>query len=478
MSVPTLVVWHPDTYLPERYYVMDTLLHEFLGLEYEAHAAPQRNTSITVSGDSQRKCLTLEDVLFQVPDDEWLSQRSLPVRPLLRWRVSDDLPEARVVSPDVPVIYGNPYPSQSFFNQTERKISLGLDIFGSAFFMLTRYEELVKRERDEHGRFPGSASLAFQNGFLERPIIDEYVEVVWSCMERLWPGLRRKKREYRLVLSCDVDQPLATLGKARLGVLRSLAGDLLRRRDVSLASRRIVSLIGDRFGWHDPDPFNTFDFIMSVSESVGVASTFYFICEHAGKQPSGSGYSIDMPWIRKLMRRIHNRRHTIGLHGSYDSYNNQSRVQYEFERLLRATQDEGIKQELWGSRQHFLRWETPLTWRILNQAGIDYDSTLSYADHVGFRCGVCREFPVYDLERRERLRLRERPLIVMERTLIGARYMSMSVEEACDVISALARRVMAVDGDFTFLCHNDTIASKSARRIYAETVRACASSSL
>lgn len=478
MSVPRLVIWHPGTHLSERHYVMDILLREFLGLQYEAHVAPQRNMSITVSGDPQRKYLTLEDTLFQVPDDEWLSERSLPVQPLPKWRVSDDLPEARVVSHEVPVVYGNPSPSGSFFNQTDRGISLGLDIFGSAFFMLTRYEELVKPERDEHGRFPGSASLAFQNGFLERPIIDEYVEVLWSCIERLWPGLRRINRQYRLVLSCDVDQPLATLGRSWFRVLRSAAGDLLRRGDVSLASQRIVSLIGDRCGRHDLDPFNTFDFMMSISESLGVTSTFYFICEHAGKQLPGSGYSIDMPWIRALMRRIHDRGHTIGLHGSYDSYNNPSLIRHEFERLLRATQDEGIRQDSWGSRQHFLRWETPLTWRILSQAGIDYDSTLSYADRVGFRCGVCREFPAYDLERHERLRIRERPLIVMERTLIGARYMSMTVEEACGVIRGLARRVMAVDGDFTFLCHNDTIASKSARRIYAETVRACVSSNL
>jgi len=41
--------------------------------------------------------------------------------------------------------------------------------------MLTRYEEVVKSVKDEHERFPARASLAYREGFLMRPIVNEYL---------------------------------------------------------------------------------------------------------------------------------------------------------------------------------------------------------------------------------------------------------------------------------------------------------------
>ena len=44
--------------------------------------------------------------------------------------------------------------------------------------MLSRYEELIIKERDIHNRFPAYLSIAKQNGFLDRPLIDEYIIVL------------------------------------------------------------------------------------------------------------------------------------------------------------------------------------------------------------------------------------------------------------------------------------------------------------
>ena len=53
--------------------------------------------------------------------------------------------------------------------------------------MLSRYEEAVLLDRDDHDRFPATASIAYKTGFLDRPIIDEYVEILWVAMKRVWP---------------------------------------------------------------------------------------------------------------------------------------------------------------------------------------------------------------------------------------------------------------------------------------------------
>jgi len=62
------------------------------------------------------------------------------------------------------------------------------------------------------------------------------------------------------------------------------------------------------------------------------------------------------------------------------------------------------------------RWE---------QAGFQYDSTLSYADRPGFRCGTCHPYPMFDPMAQRPLRLIQRPLIAMECSVIAPRYLGL-----------------------------------------------------
>ena len=74
----------------------------------------------------------------------------------------------------------------------------------------------------------------------------------------------------------------------------------------------------------------------------------------------------------------------------------------------------GVEQAQWGGRQHYLRWENPETWRACEDAGLAHDSTLGFSAGSGFRTGACVDHPVFDLRARRALRLRERPLVVMD----------------------------------------------------------------
>lgn len=101
--------------------------------------------------------------------------------------------------------------SDNYMDVQDFKVKLGLDIFGSAFFMLTRYEEVVKSVKDEHERFQARASLAYQEGFLERPIVNEYLEILWWSMKRLWPNLERKKESFEYISAMTLIGLLASL---------------------------------------------------------------------------------------------------------------------------------------------------------------------------------------------------------------------------------------------------------------------------
>jgi hypothetical protein len=460
----SLVVLHPPHYPAERAYALRTVLHEFLGLDYVAAVHDRADVVITLREDSAGRQLRLPDVLFNTPADRWLTNAALPGEPLARWRVPSCLAGEETGSSELPVLYGA-RADASFYSESAAVTEWGLDIFGSAFLLLSRYEEVVSGARDSHDRFPADASLAFREGFLERPLIDEYVEALWLIIERCWPLLKRKAREDRVLLSHDVDRPLCTAGRSPSWVARSLAADVLRRRDIGLAARRLGSYVRATRGVIQGDPCDTFEFMMTESERRGWRSAFYFMA--GGSEPGIDGeYDLSTPWIRRLIRRIGGRQHEIGIHPSYRTYQDPVGTKREFDRLCSIAAEEGVRQERWGGRQHYLRWENPATWQSWDDAGLAYDSTLGFPEHVGFRCGVCREFPAFNLRTREQLELRERPLVVMDQTLFG--YMGLEWQPALDRILKLRATCRRLKGDFTLLWHNNGLTSRREQRQYAE----------
>lgn len=447
------MIAHPPGWKRERFYIFDVLLRHFLGLDYEAKAELRTDIRISQAGAEEERACYLADLFFQQEEAVWLTDSSLPQRPLARWDAAALFPGAPLMDEALPVLWGEPLENGGYLACAEGAIRLGIDIFGSAFFLLTRYEEAVKPERDAHGRFPASASLACQEGFLDRPLVNEYLEILWWCLQRLWPGLRRKRRSYELRISHDVDRPLGVAHASSAAVLRQAFGDVWRRHSLPLAMRRLRSLVQVRGGDLDADLYNTFDWLMSVSERQGLRSAFYFIAGHTAGKIDGL-YHLEEPWIRRLLRRVHARGHEIGLHPSYHTYRDAAALNRECQRLQAVLAEEGIVQEGMGGRQHYLRWENPVTWELWEKAGLSYDSTLGFADHAGFRCGVCYEYPAYHLHERKPLRLIERPLIVMEVTLLEDGYMHLSREEAWAEAEKLKARCRLFGGTFTLLWHN------------------------
>ena len=462
----TLVVEAPPSYEPERRYALDVVLSEWLGLDWRLRVDDRcTNMRITLEGDPAPRGVVLPDGLFATNASDWLTEASLP-RARLPWRPG---PDERL-----PVIYGADPPLPALLSDDGEDVRLGVDVFGSTFFMVTRYEELVVPARDTYGRFPASASVAAREGFLSRPIVDAYVQLLWTALRRLWPRLERKVGALRLALTHDVDDPLAFLGRGAAGLARQLAADALVRRDLPLAVRRVRSWGARRRADYRLDPHNTFDFLMDVSERHGIVSAFNFLATKDADAFDGF-YGLDDPWIRSLMSAIHRRGHELGFHAGFHTYRDPARTKEEFGRLRTAAEEIGIAQERWGGRQHYLRWEAPGTWRNWEHAGLHYDSTVGYAERVGFRVGTCHEFPTFDLRRRRPLRLRERPLHVMERSLFD--YMRLAPEAALETTLDLARSCRATGGTLTLLWHNSTLLTARQRRWYETMVAALAHAS-
>uniref|UniRef100_A0A7C2K256 DUF7033 domain-containing protein n=1 Tax=candidate division WOR-3 bacterium TaxID=2052148 RepID=A0A7C2K256_UNCW3 len=458
-----LKVFAPRKYKQEIEYICRVVFFEFLGLDFELLDSEENEIIVTLGNSN--KTLKVKANLFSLPEKDWCSLSSLPKIPLEKWNVKNDLPEALVCEDSIPVIYGQKLQNRNYIRQDDTGITLGLDIFGSVFFMLTRYEEYVIKARDIHDRFPASESLALKEGFLLRPIVNEYVEVLWAAMNRLWPGLKRNEKMYRVIPTHDIDSPAIAYKSPWKRVVKGAAGDILKRKSLSIMFKRIQAKLGK----FDVDPAYTFDFILKTSEKHGLISEFYFMTGHSHPR-FDTFYNLNGEHVIEALKMIYQRGHRIGLHASYNTYKDLDRMKIEFERLVLKMNKLGIKQDKIGNRQHFLRFEVPTTWRVLDQVGVDYDSTMTFAQHVGFRTGTCYEYTVYDLEQRKPLKIKEKPLMVMDGTLLDEKYMNLGYEEALNYIKILANRVKMFNGDFVLLWHNTMLITDGQKRFYEKVL--------
>jgi Family of unknown function (DUF7033) len=469
-----VVVSHPPGLETERRYACDVVLRDWLGLDYRIEVTKRADIRIVAADDASGRALRLPDIFFPRAANAWLKPESLPIVPLALWTSGQC---GGILHSSVPVLFGEPQPTRRAMEDDQAR--LPIDIFGSIFFMLTRYEEIVSDARDEFDRFPGAASFSHRFWGLERPLANEYLEILWAHMQRLWPRLRRRVRTYTVDLSHDVDRPFAIPGRSWTRIGLSAGADIIRRRTLGLAVRRLRAKLAAGPKAARLDPNNSFAFMMATSERHGLKSTFFFM---AGVSDSrfDERYALDTPPIASLLKEIHTRGHELGLHPSYHTYRNPVRIRIEFETLLRACDCLGIRQAAWGGRQHYLRFSGPATWRHYASAGLAYDATLAHADQPGFRCGTCYDFPVYDLEQNRSLPLRERPLIVMESNLLGQPQatwggrapdgLALAPEAARERITPLAAVCRHFAGTFSLLWHNTWLITRAQQRFYQDII--------
>jgi peptidoglycan/xylan/chitin deacetylase (PgdA/CDA1 family) len=461
---------------PERAYVMNLVMREWLGIEHDVVTEDRADVEIRRAGDADGSVLKIPDILFATDDRDWLTVRSLPRLPLSRVAVPAsgawaDLDASSFAGApgkfELPVIYGDGHRGGVAIRSMADGLDLAIDVFGSIFFMLTRYEEVVESKRDVWDRFRAVDSITVREGLVERPLVDEYVNLLFEAMRSLWPTVTPPARTFRLRLTHDVDQPWAVWRRPWVGVVRSALADLGKRHRPSLALRRTRAFVEARRGRLDRDPYDVFDDLMETSERHGLTSAFYFL---AGNRPGEVDfrYAEDDSPVRSLMRRIAARGHEIGLHGSHLSFRDPLRLTAEFSALRTAAESAGLKQSEWGVRQHYLRFSVPHTWREQALAGFHYDATVGFAEMPGFRSGTGRDHPVFDVLDRSQPGIIERPLIVMDVSLFE--YLGLGHDDALDRVKGIIENCHRQGGQATLLFHNNSLPVFSLEAWYPELV--------
>lgn len=315
---------------------------------------------------------------------------------------------------------------------------LFFDPFSAIFYLLSRYEEYLPFEKDKHGRFKASNSIAWKHNFLSIPIVNIWIKVLVKRLTLFYPGLHFTEPEKAFIPTIDIDNPWAFLNKSFYRKLGGISKDFISLNYNKLAYR--LSVLRKTI----QDPYDSYDYITKVHPET--LKIFYLIgnqCRYDAKISSRN------PAWNRLVRNL-SEHFDPGLHPSYNSSKKNDTLLKEKRTLERICQ-----QEVRISRQHFLKLTFPDTYRNLIKAGISEDYSMGYAEVTGFRAGTSHPFFFYDLENEKVTGLRIMPFMVMDRTLKD--YLHLSPGEAKQIISEQVDIIKKFGGIFVSVWHNESL---------------------
>ena len=212
------------------------------------------------------------------------------------------------------------------------------------------------------------------------------------------------------------------------------------------------------------NPYMNFKEIIDIEKTYGAKSSFYIMTTNKDifSDPLYNAKNLE----EKLKFIIENG-WEIGLHGGYYSYNNYDSIKKEKEKLEKI-----IEKEVMGYRSHFLRFKIPDTWKLLSEIGFKYDTTLGYADIVGFRNGMCHPFKPFNLNENKEIDILEIPLVIMDNALFT--HMNLNFDESWQICKKLIDTVINVKGVITVLWHNtsfDEVENNEMKKLYEKILK-------
>lgn len=361
---------------------------------------------------------------------------NLPIQGLLNTIPNRLLFEKRIQGQDLnvenrengPYLYAN---NDSF---------LGFDPLAAAFFFLSRYEEYLPHRKDEHDRFTSKSSVLFKLDSVQCPLVDLYIEELRLAFVKKYKGLALMKGVFQTEITFDIDRLFLYDSKGIAKTIIGAAKDLILNR-AALAERLEITIIGAA-----KDPLHIYEHIGSMAKDSGLTPRFFFQVGESSRYDHNN--PVHLPTVRNLIHEI-SLKADIGLHPSYFTCTDQEQLILEHDRLKRIT-----NQEIQHSRQHYLRFSLPNTYRWLENMGVSHDYSMGFSDVNGFRAGTAYPFRFYDLGCEETLGLTVHPFIFMD--LLSVR--SQESIDACKTeLDSLLNTISITGGVLNTTWHPETL---------------------
>jgi hypothetical protein len=341
------------------------------------------------------------------------------------------------------------------------------DIFAAIFYLLSRYEEYLPHPLDEYGRFAHTHSLAFREGFLHQPLINSWLQEFKNALSRHYPDLAFRHPVFKFVPTYDIDSAYAYLHKGWRRNLGGLLKGLLSGRWQQVKER--ISVVGGRL----QDPFDIYEWLDSLHLYCRTRPYYFFLaaarCKGVDRNTPTSG-----PGLQELIQyysaltaagaaltaagaaltgtgaTVTTTTSRLGVHPSWQSGDQEMLLKEELEWMEYISGQKIIR-----SRQHYIRFTLPATYRRLLKYGIEQDFSMGYGSVNGFRASVASSFYWYDLEKEEQTTLRLFPFCFMDANSFYEQHFSAA--QAMTELMHYYRSIRKINGLMVTIWHNSIL---------------------
>jgi len=323
---------------------------------------------------------------------------------------------------------------------------LPFDIFAAIFFLVSRYEEYLPFEPDRFGCFPHTASIAGREGFLQEPLVNNWLMQLEVLLKKKFPAAIFRRKNFTFIPTYDIDMMYAYRYK---GLKRNTGGFFrsILRKEYSSAFQRLNVLRGE-----EKDPYDAYEWLDALHLYCRVNPVYFFLVAQQQK-----GYDRNIPTdTRPFQELIHYyaATHKVGLHPSWQSSTAATdEIMKEEKEWMEAVADLSITK----SRQHYIKLNLPGTYERLYRCGIRQDFSMGYGSINGFRASMASSYYWFNLATNSATDLMLYPFCFMDANSYYEQ--KHTPQQAYTELMRFYAAVKKVRGCFITIWHNNFLGS-------------------
>lgn len=407
----------PSNNIPERKYAISVLFNELLGCGL-------KDDDVSFDDSTNDYHIQAEDIEIVV-EDHFFNEYPESLGYLGLNRIPDHLDYLHARGLEIPIIYG-----RDKYVEDQGRFTIGLDIFASSFFMLTRWEESLLG-REDKGDCDENELFTVKMGIYQRPIVHEYEELLRSLLSEA--GITLKERDYAVVLSHDVDGFLTpSYSKIVKDCINQTLHGLPKNRVLNLTWKEEI-----KYKRAFPSAFSQFELYTRLSERFSIPEWFYFkVCAPGEVE---STYAYDSRQTVAIVNRLKGMltpKMIMGFHPSQSTFEDDAQWEVESKRIESLL---GFVPMI-GRNHHLLyNYGTLRNWESIAErtsVGLLDISNSVFHNKIGFRSGIGVGYTLFDVYQRRPMQLMEHPCQIMD-TVIRYHSKKYKPEEIWDEIQTV-----------------------------------------
>lgn len=333
------------------------------------------------------------------------------------------------------------------FFKVSKDSTIPFDIFSASFYLLTRYEEYLPFVKDSIGGFPVEESTAFEENFLNRPVVDLWAFQFLEFLKEKYTTVDFPSRSYNLGVHIAVHEAFAFRYK---GMLRQIVGfvNQLFIADFHLAWQRIKTQLR-----LEKDPYNVYDDLIEFAKQEQVNIKMFFQLSDFSKVNRNINHH--KTHYQRLIKSMGDY-FPIGLLPGANAIQDITIFKKEKQRWK-----EIVKQDTEAVLLKKFPLSFPESYINFEKAFIKQDYSMGYMHTLGFRAGTCTPFLFYNLNTEETTPLKISPYVFNSEILENT-----AINEIRNEIQQIKRDVIKVNGSLNITFENTDFVGRHKQDIH------------